>query len=287
LSEEQTFGALFAAVHVDGGLIVRRTTIEYANDSAARLLASPRDELIGADVSRWLPLVDGESAQTWLAARAGEIYEETLRCGDGDRLPARLGITALDEEKTTFAMSIHDIREARMLAQALESEIVEFENRRLALLDDQQAMIRALSLPVLRIWSGVIAIPLLGPLDQARAAETLARLLEEVVASSARHVIIDLTGLQSVDVRSVAYLASMVRTLGLLGSNCVIAGIRPELARVLVDEQIPLANAMCFATQHEALVAVLQHLGWSLTRAPEQPFDHRAIQRADQKGRPS
>jgi PAS domain S-box-containing protein len=263
---QHELGAQLAEVHVDGGLVVRGTIIEYANQSAASLLASTRGELVGSDVSSLLPLGDRQSAQAWLAARAGEVYEETLRRRDGEQLPARLGITALDDAKTAFAMSIQDIHEARALAQALEDEIVVFEARRTALLDAQQTMIRALSLPVLRVWDGVISVPLLGPLDQARAAETLARLLDEVVASSARYVIIDLTGLASVDVGSVTYLTSIVRTLGLVGSRCVIAGIRPELARLLVDEQLELMRTTCFATQHEALAAVLRSLGWQIRR---------------------
>lgn len=267
MTSQEQLGARLAEVHVDGGLVIRGTIIEYANQSAASLLASTRDELVGSDVTSLLPLDDGEPAQAWLVARAGEIYEETLRRRDGGPLPARLGIAALDDGKTAFAMSIQDAREARALAQTLEDEIVVFEARRMALLDTQQAMIRALSLPVLRVWDGVIAVPLLGPLDQARAAEILARLLDEVVASSARYVIIDLTALASVDVGSIAYLTSIVRTLRLVGSRCVIAGIRPELARVLVDEQILLTSAMYFATQHEALAAVLRRLGWQV-RSP-------------------
>lgn len=266
MTAQQELGARLAEVHVDGGLVVRGTIIEYANESAASLLASTRSELVGSDVSALLPLDERQSAQAWLAARVGEIYEETLRRRDGEQLPARLGIAALDDAKTVFAMSIQDVQEARALAQALEDEIVVFEARRTALVEAQQAMIRALSLPVLRVWDGVIAVPLLGPLDQARAAETLARLLDEVAASSTRCVIIDLTALSSVDVGSVAYLTSIVRTLGLVGSRCVIAGIQPELARVLVDERIQLMNATCFATQHEALSAVLQSLGWQVRR---------------------
>jgi PAS domain S-box-containing protein len=266
MTSQEQLGARLAEVHVDGGLVICGTTIEYANASAASLLASTRSELVGSDVSSLLPLDDHESVQVWLSARAGDVYEETLRRRDGEQLPARLGITALDDAKTAFAMSIQDVHEARALAQTLEDEIVVFDARRVALLDTQQAMIRALSLPVLRVWEGVICVPLLGPLDQARAAETLARVLDEVAASSARYVIIDLTGLASVDVGSITYLTSIVRTLGLVGSHCVIAGIRPDLAHVLVNEHIQLTNALCFATQHEALAAVLRRLGWQVRR---------------------
>ncbi|MGB1017225.1 MAG: STAS domain-containing protein, partial [Nannocystaceae bacterium] len=131
-----------------------------------------------------------------------------------------------------------------------------------------QSLIEALSLPILRVWDGVIAVPLIGPLDEARAADTLERLLDVVVASSARHVIIDLTGLMSANANSAAYLVTMIRTLGLVGSRCVLAGIRPALSTMFVEHELPLGGAECFSTQAEALAAVLGRLGWSVCRTP-------------------
>ena len=251
--------------HTDGALVIEGQGVVYANAAASRLFDCSREQLEGSSVASLLGL-EPEALAEWLRRRAGQAYEEPLLRSTGEGFAARVGVVELDRDRQRYGLSIQDVSEARAIADALEEELVALEYRRAAALESKQALIDALSLPMLRIWEGVIAIPLIGPLDESRAADALERLLAAVVASSIRHVIIDLTGLESVDTVSAGYLARMIRTLGLVGSRCVIVGIQPALAQVFVTEQLPLADARCFATQAEALAAVLREMGWSVER---------------------
>lgn len=260
-----------AAALLDGGLVIADEHIVYANHSAAQLLGSSAASLMGAAAASLFSLADGETVSAWLIERNGETCEELVHRRDGDSFPARVGIAALDSERTRFAVSIQDITEARKLAATLDQELVAFERRRAELLATKQETIRALSMPVLQVWEGVLAIPLVGALDQQRISDTTERLLFEVVRCSARFVIIDLTGLDAVDAASASHLARMIGALALIGSGCVISGIRPALARTFVDRDINIAHALCFATQHEALTAVLELLGWSVARGHTRP----------------
>jgi anti-anti-sigma regulatory factor/PAS domain-containing protein len=268
LGDHELAAAAVGMSHVDGGLVIDDGLVAYANSSATKLFAATHTQLHGHLAASLLGLDDGADATTWLAERDGEIVEADVRRTDGQLFPARIGVTALDSVRRRFALSVQDLSDVRAAAQLLEQELVAFEARRAALIDAQRDMIRALSLPLLRVWQGVLAVPLLGPLDETRAADTLERLLAEVAAARILHVIIDMTGLQSLDLGSVAYLARMIRALRLVGSQCVIAGIKPALARTLVEQDIPLADASCYSSQHEALAAVLERLGWQLVRRP-------------------
>lgn len=257
--------AELSEAHIDGALVIEEGAVVYANVAATKLFDCSREELEGSSVAPLLAL-EPDELEAWLRRRIGEAYEEPLRRSTGEGFAARVGVVELDRERRRFGLSIQDVSEARAIADALEAELVALEYRRAAALESKQALIDALSLPMLRIWEGVIAIPLIGPLEESRAADALERLLSAVVAASIRHVIIDLTGLESVDTVSAGYLARMIRTLALVGSRCVIVGIQPALAQVFVTEQLPLADARCFATQAEALAAVLRVMGWSIER---------------------
>ncbi|MDI1450479.1 PAS domain S-box protein [Polyangium sp. 6x1] len=117
---------------------------------------------------------------------------------------------------------------------------------------EQAATIEQLSAPVLDLWDGVLAMPVVGGIDAARAARMTESLLEAIVRSSARFTILDLTGASTMDASIASHLGDMIRATGLIGSECLVSGLGPGMARTLVELDVPLA-VRTFGTLRAAL----------------------------------
>ncbi|WP_437973815.1 STAS domain-containing protein [Sorangium sp. So ce295] len=128
--------------------------------------------------------------------------------------------------------------ELRIQTEQLEAAIAERTQRleeQLRVSEEQQRAIAALSTPVLRLWDGILALPLIGQIDAERAARILDVLLQAIVDTQAEHVIIDVTGVPFMDAEGARHLRDTVRASSLLGARCAIAGISPVMARLLID----------------------------------------------------
>lgn len=110
-----------------------------------------------------------------------------------------------------------------------------------------------LSAPVLRVWDGVLAMPIIGTLDERRTATITTLLLEEVVRSSVQFVILDVTGVDKVDEVTASGLMRIVSAVELLGSKCFLSGIRGDVARTVSSLSINLGVLKTFATLRQAL----------------------------------
>lgn len=124
----------------------------------------------------------------------------------------------------------------------------------------EQAM-KQLASPVLRVWEGVVAVPLFGVVDERRATDMTNRLLEEVSTHAISYSILDLTGLDSVDEPTMTHLVNMVRAVSLLGSTCLLSGISPTVARVIVELGLDVSAVATFSTLSAALGHALGKMG--------------------------
>ncbi|MDC0742750.1 PAS domain S-box protein [Polyangium mundeleinium] len=106
---------------------------------------------------------------------------------------------------------------------------------------EQAATIEELSAPVLDLWDGVLAMPVVGGIDARRATRMTESLLDAIVRSSARFAILDLTGASTMDASIASHLGDMVRATGLIGSECLVSGLGPGMARTLVELGVPLS----------------------------------------------
>jgi len=111
----------------------------------------------------------------------------------------------------------------------------------------------ALSTPLLRVWDGVLAMPIIGTLTARRATTITTTLLEEVIRSSARSVILDVTGVETVDAATADVLLRIVSAVELLGAKCHLSGMRSDVARTLSATQIDLGGLRTFPTVRQAL----------------------------------
>jgi rsbT co-antagonist protein RsbR len=161
-------------------------------------------------------------------------------------------------------------KEASLLLQqeqlAAKTELLESQQRRIQqqardlgskaeIIDRQAAAIRELSTPILEVWDDVLVLPLIGVLDTQRSIEIVTNLLDTIVRTQAKWVIIDVTGVEVVDTSTGAYLIRMVRAAGLLGASCLLSGIQPAVAQTLVEVGVDLSAA----STKRNLQAALEH----------------------------
>src|SRR5262249_32903984 len=124
--------------------------------------------------------------------------------------------------------------------------------RQVATIERQQQAIRELSLPIIEVWEGVLAVPIVGVLDHDRAAEMMARLLERVSGSGARFVVVDLTGVQSVNADSADHLGRILAAAKLLGATTIVTGIRPKVAQAMVASGLDFSGVATRRTLKDA-----------------------------------
>ncbi|WP_437729938.1 PAS domain-containing protein [Sorangium sp. So ce1335] len=116
-----------------------------------------------------------------------------------------------------------------------QGRLIDELNRSLALVEEQRRQILKLSAPILDVGRGTLAVPLIGRLDAERGGELGERLLPAIVAQRASHVVLDVTGADALDPDGAAALEQLARAIQLLGSRPILTGVRPEVARALVD----------------------------------------------------
>jgi anti-anti-sigma regulatory factor len=129
---------------------------------------------------------------------------------------------------------------------------------RLATIGEQAATIRRLSIPVLEIWDGVLVLPLIGSVDAGRGQILLESMLERVVATRARRVILDVTGVDDLDAAAADGLLQAVRAAALVGARCVITGVRPAVAATLAEHGTSLGAVQTFRDLRAGLEACLR-----------------------------
>jgi rsbT co-antagonist protein RsbR len=130
----------------------------------------------------------------------------------------------------------------------------------------QQEEMLELSTPVVKMWDGVVAVPLIGTLDSARTSVVMESLLQQIVSTGSDIAIIDITGVPTVDTLVAQHLLKTVAAARLMGADCIISGIRPQIAQTMVHLQIDLSTVTTKATMAEALRTALQRIGYSITK---------------------
>ena len=135
---------------------------------------------------------------------------------------------------------------------------------------DQSTALLELSTPVVRLWEGIIAVPLIGTLDSARTQLVMEKLLETLVATGAGHAVIDITGVPTVDTEVAQHLLKTVSAARLLGAECTISGIRPQVAQTIVSLGIEFGDIATKASLADALALALRQAG--LKVVPSNPL---------------
>ncbi|RLK24194.1 rsbT co-antagonist protein RsbR [Micromonospora sp. M71_S20] len=136
-----------------------------------------------------------------------------------------------------------------------------FVRTRESLIADQAEQLLELSTPVVKLWEGVVAVPLVGTLDSARAQVVMERLLQTLVDTGSPYAIIDITGVPAVDTQVAQHILKTVVAARLMGADCIISGIRPQIAQTIVALGIEFGDIATKASLADALRHVLRLTG--------------------------
>jgi rsbT co-antagonist protein RsbR len=129
------------------------------------------------------------------------------------------------------------------------------------LISRQRQQLLEIATPVIKLWDGVVAVPLIGTLDSARSQVVMESLLEAIVAQQAQYAILDITGVPTVDSLVAQHLMKTVAAARLMGAECVVSGVRPAIAQTIVQLGLDLGGVVTRATLADALAFALRGLG--------------------------
>ena len=141
-----------------------------------------------------------------------------------------------------------------------------FARAREQVITEQAEQLLELTTPVVKLWDGVVAVPLIGTLDSARTQVVMEKLLQTLVDTGSEHAIIDITGVPAVDTEVAQHLLKTVVAARLMGAECTISGIRPQIAQTIVALGIEFGDIPTKATLADALLHALRHSGIEVVR---------------------
>jgi rsbT co-antagonist protein RsbR len=175
----------------------------------------------------------------------------------------------LRQEVSTDAAALgEEILTASRILDALGLYATEVyqKGREEVVLRQQQEMLE-LSTPVVQLWDGVLGLPLIGTLDSARTQVVMESLLQRIVETGAQIAIIDITGVPTVDTLVAQHLLKTVAAARLMGADCIISGIRPQIAQTIVHLGVDLNSVATKATLADAFALALRRAGLTIVAA--------------------
>jgi len=141
-----------------------------------------------------------------------------------------------------------------------------FQRARDQIIVRQQQELLELSTPVVKLWNGILALPLIGTLDSARTQVVMENILQKIVDTGAAIAIIDITGVPTVDTLVAQHLMKTIAAARLMGADCIISGIRPQIAQTIVHLGVNLEDVTTKASLADAFVVALERTGTSIVK---------------------
>ena len=145
-----------------------------------------------------------------------------------------------------------------------------FLKAREEVIERQQQEMLELSTPVVKLWQGILALPMIGTLDSARTQIVMETLLQEIMETGSEFAILDITGVPTVDTLVAQHLLKTVAAARLMGTECIISGIRPQIAQTIVHLGVDLQDILTKATLADAFKVALQRQGLTIRNIQEE-----------------
>ena len=144
--------------------------------------------------------------------------------------------------------------------------VASFQKSREDIIQRQQEEMLELSTPVVKLWEGVLALPMIGTLDSSRTQIVMESLLQRIVETGSETAIIDITGVPTVDTLVAQHLLKTVTAIRLMGADCIISGVRPQIAQTIVHLGIDLQGITTKASLADALTLAMKRSGYVISR---------------------
>jgi rsbT co-antagonist protein RsbR len=274
-------------------------------DNAHRLTALLRDSA-DTLIDRWVrataPTVRGRLTEVELEREVRELFAAVLPlvAGDGSDLarseyaevrslledfsrsrarqgftPSETAIIVFALKRTVFDLTENDedpqlFRQVMTFSTLLDSlglwTFEAYARSREEIIREQSEQLLELTTPVVKLWEGVLAVPLVGTLDSARTQIVMEKLLEALVDSGSEHAIIDITGVLAMDTQVAQHLLKTVVAARLMGAECTISGIRPQIAQTIVALGIEFGDITTKASLADALRHAMRREGVEVVR---------------------
>lgn len=260
-SNVASFKAMFAGLADFAALVEPNGAVLHINGSGLRLVDRATDELLGLTIDQLSPHA-AQLIGEWIPAAIAEGRwegEGELRRSDGSSVPVQLTIAPISDagRVTAAAIVARDLGEGFRLEEELQRRFLQ-----------QEAITAATSTPIIQVWDDIVTMPVVGLVDSVRAADMKNALLEAVSRTGARFAIVDLTGVDIVDTATADHLLRVMRAVQLLGARCVITGIQPSVAQIIVSLGLGLPGVVTLRSLREGLRFCLRDLGYSVRQDP-------------------
>ncbi len=233
-------------------------SIAYVNETTCERLGYTRDELLDMTVFDMDPVTPPalwEEIWNSLKQKGSDIIETKHEKKNGEIIPVEVSINYVsyggNEYNFAFARDISERIEQEKERLRLQEEIIEA----------QRQALKELSTPIVPVLDGVLIMPLTGTLDSMRAQQVMEGLLAGIVSHNAQVVIIDITGVPVVDTGVANHLLQVTRAAALLGSECVLVGISPEIAQTIVSLGVDLSTMTTRGNLQSGIGYALSKLG--------------------------
>ncbi|MEV5440831.1 STAS domain-containing protein [Streptomyces sp. NPDC052682] len=224
---------------------------QQVEDPDAAGFSGVREQLARMGAARSRAGLSNTQVSSELAALRPPV--ENLLAADLDEVPAE----HLRACATTLTVLMGTLRLVAMQTALSENQ---------ALIDRQRLQLMEVATPVIRLWDGIVAVPLIGTLDSARSQVVMETLLNAVVEQHARFAILDITGVPTVDSLVAQHLMKTVAAARLMGAECIVSGIRPAIAQTIVHLGLDL-DVITRASLADALGYALHQLGADIVNA--------------------
>ena len=273
-------------VLADSKAVVREWLVEVSGATGSSRVTNSTDAIVAEAGEIARAVHDGLRAKGDVGAFEGSAWESLRGVLESlSRSRAAQGATAgetswflLSFKRPLFARLQHHLtNEPPMLVASLwaVSSLVDkmaqftlevYQRSREDIIKRQQDELLELSTPVIKLWDGVLAVPMIGTLDSGRTQLVMESLLKRIVDTGSELAIIDITGVPAVDTLVAQHLLKTVTAIRLMGADCIISGIRPQIAQTIVHLGIDLQGITTKATLADALSVALKRTGYTVTR---------------------
>ena len=235
---------------------------------------------IESELGQLLDAILAETADTQSPTGAGEAR---ALLAELSRNRARQGFSPSETATSVFALKqaaldVLDVEGGdaadfvqfnRLLDEMALITFETYADARDRIINQQAEEMLELSTPVVKLWDGVVAVPLVGTLDSARTQVVTEKLLQTLVDTGSEHAIIDITGVPAVDTQVAQHLLKTVVAARLMGAECIISGIRPQIAQTIVALGIQFGDVATKASLADALLLAMRKSGVTVN-APAQ-----------------
>ena len=242
-----------------------------AQNDARELFAAIQANIAGdADLNR---LDDAAWAKTRgvLAALSQSRAAQGASAGDTSHFVMSFKKPLFDALQKDLGEDAKGALRAVWIASTLVDKLAQFtattyQRSREEVIQRQQQELLELSTPVVKLWEGVLAVPMIGTLDSSRTQLVMESLLTRIVETGSELAIIDITGVPTVDTLVAQHLLKTVTAIRLMGADCIISGVRPQIAQTIVHLGIDLQGITTKATLADALQLAMKKAGFVITR---------------------